>query len=243
LLLSIEATAFTPPQRKRFDDTLMVNGSVVAQWPITDREPSLQKQARLPAALIRSGAVRIEFINHDPRSPADLGISTDTRKVGLSLQTLRLEATTYSPGEVLDFRKDGNAVRFEGEGWGAPEPDGSWTVGAHSVLLLPLAAAPTGDLLLSIEATAFAPPQRKRFDDTLMVNGSIVAQWPITNWEPSIQKQVRLPAALIRSSVVRIEFINHDPRSPADLGISADTRKIGLSLQTLRLDAPAGSAR
>src|ERR1017187_5383673 len=237
LILSIEAQAFTPPQRSRFDDTLVVNGRVVAQWSITDHEPLIRRQVRLPAGLIPSRIVRIEFINHDPRSPADLGLSGDVRKVGLALHRLRFDPSTYAPGEVLDFRTGGNARRVEGEGWGDPEPGGSWTVGGHSVLVLQLPAPPTSDLVLSIEAHAFTPPQRSHFDDTVMVNGRAAAQWSITDHEPLIQRQVRLPAGLIRSPEVRIEFINHDPRSPADLGLSADARKIGLALHTLRVDA------
>jgi hypothetical protein len=236
LLLSLEAHAFTAPQRSHFDDTLLVNGRVAAQWTITDGEPIIHRQVRLPAGTIASRVLRIEFINHDPRSPADVALSPDTRKMGLALHTLRLDPAEYSPGEVLDFRTGGNGPRFEGEGWGGPEKGGSWTIGGHSVLVLPLAAPPTGDLVLSLEAHAFTAPQRNRFDDTLVVNGRAAAQWTITNQEPAIQEQVRLPAGLIRSRVLRIEFINHDPRSPADLGLSGDTREVGLALHTLRLD-------
>jgi len=236
LVLSIEARAFTPPQRRRFDDTLLVNGSVAAQWTITDREPLIRRQVRLPARLMRSRAVRIEFINHDPRSPADLGLSVDARKLGLAIGTLRLDPTVYSPGEVLDFRTGGNARYFEGEGWGDPGPGGSFTVGGHSELVLQLPEPPVSDLVLSIEAHAFTPPQRSHFDDTLLVNGRVAAQWTITDHEPLIRRQVRLPARLMRSRTIRIEFIDHDPRSPADLGLSVDARKLGLAIHTLRLD-------
>jgi hypothetical protein len=237
VILSIEAHAFTPPQRNRFDDALVVNGRVAAQWSITDHEPLIQRQVRLPVDLIPSRVVHIEFVNHDPRSPADLGLSGDTRKVGLALETFRLDSAIYSPGEMLDFRTGGNARYVEREGWGDPEPGGSWTVGGHSILQLELPKPPTGDVVLSIEAHAFTPPQRNRFDDTLVVNGRVAAQWSITDREPLIQRRVRLPVDLIPSRVVRIEFVNHDPRSPADLGLSGDTRKVGLALHTLRVDA------
>jgi hypothetical protein len=144
---------------------------------------------------------------------------------------------TYTLGEMIDFRQGGNALHFEGEGWGDTEPGGSWTVGAHSVLALELLAPPTSDLLLSLEAHAFTPPQHSHFDDTLLVNGQVAAQWSITDREPVIQRQVQLPAGLIHSRVVRVEFINHDPRSPADFGLSMDTREVGVALHTLRLDA------
>ncbi len=146
-------------------------------------------------------------------------------------------SNTYSPGQVLDFRRGGNGQPFEGAGWGNPERGGSWTIEDHSVLMLKLSTPPTNDLLLTIEAHAFTPPQRSHFDETLMVNGRVAAEWPITNQEPLIRRQVRLAAELIRSGAVRIEFINHDPRSPADLGLSAVNPKLGLVLDTVRLDA------
>jgi hypothetical protein len=142
----------------------------------------------------------------------------------------------YEPGEVLDFRDGGSADHFEGEGWGGLEPGGSWTVGSHSVLILQLAAPPTSDLTVSFEAHAFTPPQRSPFEESLVVNGRVVTQWSVTERPPIIQRQVQLPAELVRSRVVRIEFIDHDPRSPADFGLSMDTRTLGLSLHTLRVD-------
>lgn len=144
---------------------------------------------------------------------------------------------TYRLGDTIDFRKGGNATNFEGQGWGGPEPWGAWTVGDRSVLALQLPSPPTSDLAISIEAEAFTPPQRSRADETLLVNGSVAAHWSITSQEPVLRTQVRLPAGLLRSGVVRIEFINHDPRSPADLGLSADDRKISLGIHTLRVDA------
>ncbi|HLJ15254.1 MAG TPA: hypothetical protein VKV15_12210 [Bryobacteraceae bacterium] len=154
-----------------------------------------------------------------------------------------ISPSVYSPGEVLDFRAGGNASHFEAEGWGDPEPGGSWTVGSHSVLMLQLPAQPASGLVLLIEAHAFTPPQRSHFDDTLLINGRIAAQWSITAQEPLLRRQVRLQAGLIRSRAVRIEFVNHDPRSPADLGLSADGRKVGLALHTLRLELSGPSER
>ena len=236
LLLTIEAHAFTPPQRNRFDETLMVNGRVAAEWPITSQEPLIRRQVRLPAELIRFGVVRIEFINHDPRSPADLGVSADKRKLGLVLDTVRLDATTYSPGTALDFRAGGNALAFEGEGWGEPEEDGSWTIGAHTALLLQLPEAPASDLRLSIEAHTFTPPQRNHFGESLLINGHAVAQWPISSQETILRRQVLLPADLVRTGAFvsnsSITIRGHRPIS----GYPRTAASWGCLLRTLRLD-------
>src|SRR5438045_9091777 len=122
--------AYTPPQHRHVADTLHVNGAKVADWSITDRENVMRKVVRIPRPLITSPVMRVEFMNHDPRSPAELGISVDTRKVGLALHTVVLEslgaghetpppdsATRYSLGTDIDFHAGGNAVQFESAGW------------------------------------------------------------------------------------------------------------------------------
>jgi hypothetical protein len=146
----------------------------------------------------------------------------------------------YVLGSVIDFRRGGNAGRFKEEGWGMAEDGGSWTVGGRSVLVLSVAGPPSSDLLLTLRAHAFTPPRRPRFEETLRVNNTSVADWLITDRESSIERRVRLAGALASSRQLRIEFINHDARSPAELGISTDDRKVGLALETLKLEPAVG---
>ncbi|MGA8599128.1 MAG: hypothetical protein WB676_30795 [Bryobacteraceae bacterium] len=142
--------------------------------------------------------------------------------------------TPYRLGSAIDFHAGGNADFYEAEGWGLAEEGGSWTVGAHSVLLLDLQAPPTTDLWLTFKAHAFVVPQHPTFKETLRVNNSEVAEWSIT--DPQVEERVRLPRDLVRSRLLQIEFLNHDPRSPGEFGLSADASKLGLAIETLKLE-------
>ncbi|MGA8599129.1 MAG: hypothetical protein WB676_30800 [Bryobacteraceae bacterium] len=142
--------------------------------------------------------------------------------------------TPYRLGWAIDFHAGGNADFYEAQGWSHAEEVGSWTVGAHSVLILDLQWPPTSDLWLTFKAHAFVVPQHPSFKETLRVNNSEVAEWSIT--DPQVEKRVRLPLNLIRSRPLRIEFFDHDPRSPAELGLSTDVRKLGLAIETLKLE-------
>jgi hypothetical protein len=145
----------------------------------------------------------------------------------------------YSLGLPIDFRAGGNADSYELEGWGEAEPAGSWTIGEHSVLLLRLPSPPTSDLVLIVKAHAFLPSQHPSFRETLRLNNTTIEAGTVT--EPQFVKRLRLPQTLFRSGIVRIDFVNGDPRSPAELGLSADVRKLGLALESIEIKL-AGSA-
>ncbi|MFZ0592709.1 MAG: hypothetical protein WAM39_19780 [Bryobacteraceae bacterium] len=93
--LTLTAKAFTPPQRPNFEETLRVNNKQFVSWRVTD--PEIEEQVRLPRDLVRSGLLKIEFLNSDPRSPAEIGLSTDVRKLGLAVETLKLEPVDSQP--------------------------------------------------------------------------------------------------------------------------------------------------
>jgi hypothetical protein len=143
------------------------------------------------------------------------------------------KAAQYELGTTIDFRTGGNAVGFEGQGWWTPESGGTWTVGDRSVLLLDVEPAPSTDLLLEVDGHAFAPPQRPPYTETVVFDNTAIAEWEITG--PVIAKQVRVRRGLVSSSLIRIEFVNRDPKAPAEIGLSGDPRKLGLALHSLRL--------
>jgi hypothetical protein len=142
----------------------------------------------------------------------------------------------YAPGTLIDFRTGGNAGRFKAEGWGIAEAGGSWTLGAKSALLLTLDRPPQSDLLLTVEMHTFAPPERPQFLETVLVNQSEVERWQAIGLPLVQTRQIRIPRRLATSGCLRIDFVNHDPRSPADVGYSVDTRKLGLAVHTIRID-------
>lgn len=209
----------------------------------TNQSPVIKRAITIPPDLIPTPVVRLEFLNHEPLSPRELGFSSDSRRIGLALHSLRLgtvgkpAGSPFTLGQMVDFRRGGNALAFEAGGWGGLEPGGTWTLGAHSILNLDLGSVPKTDVTLEVEAHAFTPPQRPEFIDSLFVNDEKVADWRLSSREALVRRQVRLPREAFSSGIVHIEFVNHDPFSPADFGLSTDQRKLGLALHYLSLRA------
>ena len=139
-------------------------------------------------------------------------------------------------GSNIDFHLGGNASMYETVGWSSAEKGGTWSIGERSVLSVPLSKPPQTDLLLMLTAHAFTPPQRPRLNEKLQVNGRVLAEWSITDRQSTVTEQVRLPLDILRSGSLQIEFLNKDPRSPAEFNLSTDNRKLGLALETIRLE-------
>jgi hypothetical protein len=236
LLLSFKAHSFLAPVRPHFRETLQVNGIAVADWSITNSQ--IDERVRLPRAILGSNLVKIEFIDPDPQSPAGLGLSTDGRRLGLALERLKIVPFNPEPnyvlGSAIDFHWGGDAYLYEKNGWGAPEEGGTWTLNERSNLMLNVSATPKRDLLLILKAHAFVAPGRPRFIETLRVNGNNLVNLAVDT--PQIEERVRLPRAVLQSPFIEIEFIDRAPQSPAELGLWPDTRKLGLAVETLRLE-------
>lgn len=145
------------------------------------------------------------------------------------------KSRSYPLTYPIDFHLGGDAYLYETEGWGQAEDGGSWALGRHSALRLQLSTAPTSDLLLKITAHGFTPPQHSAFRETVLVNDTKVAEWAVTSEQSQLTKEVILKRAILDEGSLKIEFFNDDPRSPAELGWSTDTRKISLALESLSL--------
>ena len=152
-----------------------------------------------------------------------------------SWRTADVTVAPYFLGSTIDFHKGGNASLYELEGWAGAEDGGTWTVGAFSTLLLNLPAPPSSDLTLTFRAHAFVPPQRPTFHEQLLVNNSEVLAWSVTDQQSQIEKKVHVSRSVVDSRLVRIEFRNRDPRSPAELGISIDGRRLSLALEKIEV--------
>ena len=144
-----------------------------------------------------------------------------------------LKLKPYVPGSVIDFRLGGNAKHYKADGWGNAEEGGAWTLGDHSVLLLNLPDVPVTDLLLTFKAHAFLVPKRPRFGERLRINDRDLTNWTVASSQ--FERQVSIPRAFVHSRLLKIDFIDQDPKSPAELGYSADSRQLGLAMETLSL--------
>ena len=141
--------------------------------------------------------------------------------------------STYSFGEKLRFGAGSRGRRFLGAGWSAPEPGHCWSDGPRATIALPLAHAPTGDVVLRMRCRGYRPsPAAPAQQVRVTLGGQPLATFEAGDmaWhELSVPRDHAAGGEL----VVGLEF----PRaaSPAALGISGDPRTLGITLDALVL--------
>ena len=123
-----------------------------------------------------------------------------------------------------------------GAGWSAPEPDQVWTDGPEAVLHLGGALHPA-DHLLTLTAGALITPGHSCQRSLLRLGGQPVASLLLRSGD-SAAHQIVVPAELISATPgpATLQVDLPDAISPAALGLSADSRMLGLRLQGLALE-------
>jgi hypothetical protein len=100
---------------------------------------------------------------------------------------------------------------------------------------LQLTPPPVKDVVLSAAVGAFVSDQHPSLDVDVLVNGHLLARWSFANGQNVGERQIIIPLNIAKESALRADFRMYDPKSPAELGLSTDGRKLGLGLYTLRL--------
>ena len=85
--------AFVHARHPRLDIVCRVEGHDVAAWSCTTAAPGGIQRLTIPATLVAAdGTIELEFSISEPRSPAELGVNSDHRLLGIGVETLRLLA-------------------------------------------------------------------------------------------------------------------------------------------------------
>ncbi len=136
------------------------------------------------------------------------------------------------PGKEIRFGWGGSSSMYKFGGWGDPEEWGMWTIGNKSAITL--ANTLEHPLRLTINATGFVV--KDPLDVTVLVNGLRLGTIHFS--EPGQEKLTSfdIPTNEIDSEKIEIDFEVNDPKSPKELGISEDTRKIALGLHWFKFD-------
>lgn len=123
------------------------------------------------------------------------------------------------------------------EGWSHPEPGGTWSDGDTSLLLLALSSLPKNDVELMIEGHAFLDDKNPSQEVDVLVNKIHVATLKYDQQANGGIRAVKIPKRLVLDNdghlLTKFNFKN--PKSPAELGLSDDTRRLGLSIVSLEL--------
>jgi hypothetical protein len=220
----------------------LVNGEGVAarEFRYGDPEWHIESPAPVPA----DGEVDLAFEIEEPRTPIELGWSADDdRQLGILLRTMTLVERDRSlrTGEEIAFSQGSGAERLLGEGWSELEPTGVWTDGERASLVLKLTDAPAGDVELDLAVDPFVTPEHPELRVGVSTQGEQLGA-RVFRYRRAIFRlgnahqhlRVVLPAS-VRDETGRVvlELRLHDPASPLDLGLSDDSRRLGLNLRWL----------
>lgn len=148
----------------------------------------------------------------------------------------RLNAPLLRPGTRVEFgRKPGSEVYLDW-GWSGIEPWGVWTNSRVATVSFSVPAPPTRPVRFSARVRWFLSPKHPDLSVAVSANHSPVATWKFTLPKPARDVEIVLPPSVwSEGNSVQLEFEIDRPRSPASLGLSKDTRLLGLGLEAIEL--------
>jgi hypothetical protein len=123
-------------------------------------------------------------------------------------------------------------------GWGDAEPWGTWTIAPEATLRpFPIAGiAANSDILFEATVRGFIPKPGGVQHVAVRANGIVVANWTLTDLQPEQEVSARIPnSAMTGSPELVLSFEISNPTSPASIGLSPDTRELGMGLIALKL--------
>ncbi len=135
----------------------------------------------------------------------------------------------------ISFAANGNAVPFEASGWSSSGSLGTWTNASVAILRVRGLSPDRGNLTIRATALGFCTKSHPEVNVTVLVNDRKVAVWPLRINDSSAERAAEAPAAYLGPPVTTISFDIDDPRSPLELGVSADPRKLGMEMVKLTL--------
>ncbi len=141
---------------------------------------------------------------------------------------------SYVLNKAISLTRSGRGSLFTGAGWSNPEHWGTWTDGNQAGLLVQLHRVSTASLKFIFLSHAFLTSKHPQLTITIKLNGTtlthFIYRYPRDQYD--LLRQVSIPAKLIlkNNGVLRFEFLMKTPASPQSLGMSSDTRPLGLGL-------------
>ena len=138
-------------------------------------------------------------------------------------------------GERIRFAKGGGGQRYTSWGWSHPEDWGVWTDGEQARLSFELERRPNGGLMLLLHSRGFVTPSRPHLEVQPTLNGRPLEEFVLEDsWATH---RLTLPSWLIpERPVLDLRFLIRSATSPAEAGVSADPRRLGLAVDWIQLE-------
>jgi hypothetical protein len=142
---------------------------------------------------------------------------------------------TLPANYTVDFGASGYAAPYQRGGWCATEPSGTWTDGYEAHLLFAPIDAEGRKLKLEISCSPFTTECHQSQRVEILLNGVSSARWTFTQGETSETRTLSLGHQVSFAPVVHVTLKLPDAVSPAALGLSRDSRNLGIFVEWMRL--------
>ncbi len=159
-----------------------------------------------------------------------LGKHADAPPMPMELQAAEMYPR-YQAAEGIDFTNL-NVQPFLGDGWSGPEPQFRWTDNTRSEILFALDNLTAGTLELRMRP--FLNPGRLNQQRiSIALNGRPIADLILRDSAP-MDYSIPLPPGILSSNNV-LQIQAPDAQSPKSLGVSSDSRQLGIAVERLKL--------
>jgi hypothetical protein len=140
---------------------------------------------------------------------------------------------------LTDATKAFGSQHYLGEGWSEVEEGmGAWSDGDRAEINFSL--KPDAKVLFfSAQVRPFLATGHLRVDISLTANDVLVSQWSFNDERPGDRdwswRHVEIPEHVTASDKIQIVLSIRSPVSPKELGLSSDSRKLGIALRQFSL--------
>ena len=233
LAMSVKMFPFSGVKKQDID--LFVNDKFITKWTVNKTGVYT---AVLPDDIKNQGdVINIKFVISNPKSPKELKISGDSRKLGVAVQTLSLTPfdlnnpnnfATYDIGDEILFTKGKGAEKYMASGWSTPEQNFTWTNGKDAVVNMFVKDAKDKQLQLSVSGHAVFGPNDKNQKIVVYVNDKELATWEVGKGYGTYA--VKLPESVVQNGALQIRLHINKPTK-----VGRDARNLGMAVNMIKV--------
>lgn len=234
LMVALDVIPFVTDKRKTQNVDVLVNDKLVKEL-VMDK-PAVYKFV-LPQ-MSDSEKIVLKFKFSNLKSPKELKLYDDARKLGFAIKTLIVspidsrnieQYQTYKIGKEITFKIGGNSEKYIGTGWSGSEQKFTWTDGNDAYVMMFIKDTYDKKLQLNLLGHCIFDSEKSENQKiTVYANNTELTTWDCKR-EETVYHAV-LPQEIIENGLLKIRFNINEPFSPG-----ADTRRLGLSVKSIDL--------
>lgn len=157
------------------------------------------------------------------------------------LEQRRQAPVSYRLDTLLIFagNQTSAAIPYQIRGWSHPEAWGAWTDGTEAELAMQLTPTLSHPLTVNtyIQSVLTSPEQPVQHIE-IIANDHVIAQWLLQTNDLPANRTITIPTAVLNEKgILRLIFRIRNPVSPKALGISNDSRQLGIGIHQILITA------